>query len=366
VTNDGVSAPDPGWQLYRLVDEDREWWGGQVLARSDEDARLKASDRESDTLHKRPHLRLEHFLGQDRGWELLDDAEPIVPAHPPTPPHPPLDRSPTEIAPVDLFEHQPERLRLGEITVARRQVLRAIRQLARAQESHRAEQARRVELGFVDGLVPDDLVALDIERSDAMTFAVLAIRQAIRARFYLTSRGLDLPAIRQDDEFRALRDLTEHWDGWEVLHRHSYASDERWLRTPAGRRWAEATGGRRPHGGLSYSGGPPPDHDPNSRITSWNGIDIDHATEDLQKLLEAIEGPENEAFEYEWPDEQAAVEAAGGPAVWTLIRVFTTLRGRKTRDGTVRFERADVLAAAAAVSHIAVTTTADEHTDPNP
>lgn len=44
------------------------------------------------------------------------------------------------------------------------------------------------------------------------------------------------------------------------------------------------------------------------------------------------------------PDEAAAVEPVG-PTMWTLIQTFTNLRGRRARDGVVRWERGLLLAA---------------------
>jgi len=209
-----------------------------------------------------------------------------------------------------------------------------------------------LELGFTQGRVPDELVALEVERADAMEFAIVAARRAVGAHRYLTQqRGLVMPEFRQSEMVWALRDLYEHWDEWKVAERDSFANDNRWLLTrSAGKRWDRHSEGQGPEGtfGATAASPPGPAADPHGRITSWNSIDIDRLTEDLTALRDAIAAHEVEAFEWELPDHAAAVELVG-PAVLTLIHTFTNLRGRPARDGVVRWERGLLLAAEGAI-----------------
>lgn len=100
----------------------------------------------------------------------------------------------------ELYESDKDRHRFGELSESLGQVKRALRQLERAQIAHRAEQIGRLELGFTDGRVPDELVALDVERADAMEFAIVAAKRAAAAHVYLTTeRGLEMPEFRQRD-----------------------------------------------------------------------------------------------------------------------------------------------------------------------
>ena len=253
--------------------------------------------------------------------------------------------------PVQLYEDDPGRHRLTELTESLGQVELAIRQLVRAQTAHRAEQSKRAEVGFVDGNPTQDLMALEIERSDQMEFAIIAARRAVRAHYYLSSkRNLPLPEFRQQEKIWALRDLYEHWNEWRVEERESFANDNRWLAaTSAGPRWAKASGGRRPIGEMTMTAAAPPDFfDPEGRITVWNSIDIDQLTADLETLRAAIQEHRERAFEWELLDQSAAIELVG-PTMWTLIATFTDVRGRRALDGVVRWERALLLAADRAI-----------------
>jgi hypothetical protein len=247
-----------------------------------------------------------------------------------------------------LYENDSNRRRFGELSESLNQVKLAVRQLERAQAAHRVEQAKRIELDFVDGYCPDELVALGEERTDAMEFAIIASRRAVRAHWYLkTQRGAALPEFRQQDMIWALRDLYEHWHEWKVLERGSFLDDHRWLETKsAGARWDAASGGQRPEGTATYSAGAPPGPfaDPSGRIISWSGVNIDELTEDLATLRGAIADLEVAAFEWEHLDEAAAIELVG-PTMWTLLQHFTNVRGRRARDGVLRWDRASLVGA---------------------
>ncbi|WP_395695041.1 hypothetical protein [Nocardioides sp.] len=253
--------------------------------------------------------------------------------------------------PAKVYEDEPGRLRFGELAECLGQIELALRQLSRAQAAHRAEQSRRVDLGYRnEGRLPDELVALGTERADAMEFAIVAARRAVRAHFYLARRGATLPEFRQQEMVWALRDLYEHWHEWKVEERESFLNDNRWLRTSsAGARWAEASGGQRPEGTMGYTAGPPDNPiDPASRLTSWNSIDLDQLTEDLESLRDAVESLRRDAFEWELLDEEAAIQLVG-PQAWTYIALFTSVRGRRAVDGVVRWERAMLLGAVRAL-----------------
>lgn len=333
--------------LYRLHVSEFDQ-GAELLANSDEHARLVAADRYAQLLHRSPDAYLNRATPD--GWVRVADSSPIVPLHPPElepdrstrlGEHKPLVR-------VRVYDNHEDRLRLRELSESLSQVRRAIRQLARAQAAHRAEQAMELKLGFAQGRVPEELIDLDVERDDAMEFAIIAARRAVRARWYLTTKhDLNLPELRQADIVWALRDLLEHWHEWKMAERDNFLEDKPWLlTTSAGQRWQQAAGGGRPEGTMNATAAPPPgpSADPDGRIKSWNGIDLDQLSADLEALRDAIAVHEVAAFEWEAPD-QAAARKLVGPTMWTLIHTFTTVRGRQARDGVVRWERAWLLAA---------------------
>ena len=83
-----------------------------------------------------------------------------------------------------------------------------------------------------------------------MVFAIITIRQALRARSLLEANGLDVPPVHQSGAIVALRDLEEHWDRWKPLDpTPGTVWDERHLATDMGQRWLKKTGAR-PGGGL--------------------------------------------------------------------------------------------------------------------
>lgn len=338
--------------LYHLELANSRFVGREFFADSDELAREVAADENSQTLHENPAAVVARWDGGT--WVPIGDTTPIGPQHPNSP-LPASGSPPTGSHPfvaVKLYEDDLGRLRLGELAESVGQVNRALRQLERAQAAHRVEQAKRLELGFTQGRVPDELVSLQVERADAMEFAIIAARRAVGAHRYLTrQRGLLMPEFRQSELVWALRDLYEHWDEWKVAERDNFADDNRWLLTrSAGKRWEKHAQGQRPEGTFGATAAPPPGSasDPHGRITSWNGIDIDQLTEDLAALRDAIAGHEVQAFEWEMPDQEAAVKLVG-PEVFTLIHMFTNLRGRPARDGVVRWEREMLLSAEAAI-----------------
>lgn len=156
-----------------------------------------------------------------------------------------------------------------EFATALGYVERALRQLARARAAHQAHLAERERLGFKSGRVPQSMVELGTDFDDAITFAIAAARQAIRARTLLAKRGAELPHVRQADAVVALRDLDEHWDEWRTRpHDGTILDDDRWTAINAGRRWARIAGVR-PEGHMSYSG-----TGTDAVVENWSGIEI--------------------------------------------------------------------------------------------
>lgn len=335
-------------RLYHLKLPDGTFVGVEFRANSDQEAREIAADRNSRTLRTHPNAVVARWGGE--AWLPIADTTPIAPRQLHTPPSAPkpAPAEPDTFEKVNIYAVDPNRLRFGELSECLNQVSRALRQLERAQAAHRHEQARRLELGFTQGRVPDELVGLAVERADAIEFAIVAARRAVGARRYLTrQRGLAMPELRQSEKIWALRDLYEHWDEWKVAERDSAADDNRWLLTKsAGKRWERHSEGHKPYGDFGATAAPPPGPpaDPDGRITDWNGVNIDELTEDLRALRDAIATQEAAAFEWEMPDRAAAIELVG-PTVFTLIHAFTNLRGRPARDGVERWERGQLLAA---------------------
>ena len=169
-----------------------------------------------------------------------------------------------------------------ELAVARARVARALRQLVRAQEAHRAERQERLDQHFESGIVPESIMALATDFDDAMTFAVVAAHSAARSHDHLSHRlATPLPELRQLDALEALRNADEHWDEWTIFRPQPFGEDQRWRLVHSARAYEEKQG-RGPYGGMSYTDAA--DGVP-SRVTSWHVLDVDQLTADLEDLL---------------------------------------------------------------------------------
>jgi hypothetical protein len=219
---------------------------------------------------------------------------------------------------------------------------RAIRQLERADAAWTIswkERLRVIPFGKTTR-TPPELIKLDTDFDDAMTFAISAARHAILGRGMLEHAGLTLPPVTQAKAIVALRDLHEHWVDWMILDPpEDRAADERYLAINAGRRWHSQVGRAPGEHGM----GARQQTDGREVVTTWQGVDIALLRRELEQLAAAVEVLEVEAYEAHMLDDVAAAQLVGAE-MWARIRL--RIAHAPARDEVVRWQREAVLAIA--------------------
>jgi hypothetical protein len=217
----------------------------------------------------------------------------------------------------------------------------AQRQYRRTNEALSSAWALRASMGFAEGVVPEPIIEADQETEDAGHFLIVALRSAARGHQVLKRAGVDVPEIREWEKLAALRNLHEHWDGWET---EPYGlSDEPWRRSKAGETWARLAEGKPTRGSMSFGD---PDPDGVRRLHSFRGLELASLLDDLETLREVVVALEQQAFEYEVPSLEQAAELIGGQRLTAAQWFVTGFRPIRARDGLLRYRREEVLEAA--------------------
>jgi hypothetical protein len=204
-------------------------------------------------------------------------------------------------------------------------ITRALRQEARMQEGHAAEDAERKRLGPIRGRAPESLEVLGRDFEDERYFFLVSARQAVSSRQLLVDLGFTVPAIRREDALIAWRDILEHWD-----------DDARGVPVRAKKKWTQS--------GVSGDPGSHWVYTPDDGIKEMNGISLVELKEDLSALLDAVKALEEVAFNADWPTrEQAAafihmdLEKFDRLAPWGVARMDWSRRG-----AGIRYQQSDL------------------------
>lgn len=214
----------------------------------------------------------------------------------------------------------------------------AQRQYRRTNEALSSAWSLRDSTGFREGIVPETIIEADHETEDAGYFLIVALRSAARGQQVLKRAGIDVPEIREWEKLAALRNLHEHWDGWET---EPYGlSDEPWRRSKAGEAWARLAEGKPTRGSMSFGD---PDPDGARRLHSFRGLELASLLGDLEALREVVVALEQQAFEYEVPSLEQAAELIGGQRLTAAQWFVTGFRPIRARDGLLRYRREKVL-----------------------